>query len=75
LLSGRADEAKTLYMKVKDIQWQGAPMTSAIADDLHTFCKLGYARPDMAGIAHDLGITNADLYSCLAAAAKTGQRQ
>jgi hypothetical protein len=75
LLSGRADEAKTLYMKVKDIQWQGAPMTSAIADDLHTFCKLGYARPDMAGIAHDLGITNADLYSCLAAAAKTDQRQ
>ncbi len=73
LLSGHPDEAKALYMKVKDVQWQGAPMTSAISDDFHTFCKLGYARPEMAGIAHDLGITSTDLSSCLAAAANPGK--
>jgi hypothetical protein len=73
LLSGHPEEAKVLYMKVKDIQWQGAPMATAISDDLTEFCKLGYARPQMAGIAHDLGITSADLSSCLAAAAHPGK--
>jgi hypothetical protein len=73
LLSGHPDDAKALYMKVKDVQWQGAPMTSAISDDLTEFCKLGYPRPQMAGIAHELGITSADLYSCLAAAVHPGK--
>ena len=70
LLSGHPDEAKALYMKVKDIQWQGAPMTAAITDDLRTFCNLGYARPGMAGIARDLGIKDDGLYVCLAASTK-----
>ncbi len=73
LLSGRPDEAKALYMKVKDVQWQGAAMSSAIADDLTEFCKLGYARPQMADIAHDLGIKAPELYSCLASAANSGK--
>jgi tetratricopeptide (TPR) repeat protein len=67
LLSGHPDDAKALYMKVKDVQWQGAAMSAAISDDLHTFCTLGYTRPEMTGIAHELGIKNDELYACLAA--------
>lgn len=70
LLSGHTDEAKTLYLKVKDVQWQGAPLTAAITDDLHTFCTLGYTRPDMTTIAHDLGIKDEGLYACLATSTK-----
>jgi hypothetical protein len=73
LLSGHPGEAKDLYMKVKDVQWQGDPMTKAISDDLTEFCHLGYARPEMTGIAHDLGIKNDELYSCLAAPPQPGQ--
>jgi hypothetical protein len=71
LLSGHPDEAKTLYMKIKDIQWQGAPMSKAVSDDFLTFCKLGYTRPEMTAIAHDLNLTDPDLHSCLAAPPKT----
>ncbi len=73
LLSGDTERALALYMKVKDIQWQGAPMIKAISDDLHEFCTLGYARPEMASVAHDLGITSPDLFSCLAAATHTAK--
>jgi len=70
LLSGHTDEAKVLYQKIKDIQWQGAPLSAAVGDDFLTFCKLGYARPEMNSIAHDLNITSPDLFSCLAAPPK-----
>jgi hypothetical protein len=70
LLGGHPADAKALYMKVKDVQWQGAPMLAAISDDLHTFCTLGYARPEMTEIAHELGIKNDELYACLAASSQ-----
>jgi tetratricopeptide (TPR) repeat protein len=72
LLNGHPEEAKTLYMKIKDIQWHNAPLSSAISDDLTLFCKLGYTRPETASIAHDLGITSPELFSCLAASAHAG---
>jgi hypothetical protein len=73
LLSGDAKRAIELYLKVKDVPWQGAPMTSAISDDLLKFCTLGYAHPEMAGVAHELGISTPELYSCLASAGKTAK--
>ncbi len=73
LLSGHPDEARTVYMKIKDIQWHNAPLSSAISDDLTLFCKLGYTRPETASIAHDLGITSPDLFNCLAASAHAGK--
>jgi hypothetical protein len=73
LMSGHPDEARTVYMKIKDIQWRNAPLSNAISDDLTLFCKLGYTPPETAGIAHDLGITSPELFSCLATAAQAGK--
>jgi hypothetical protein len=73
LLSGHPDEARAVYMKIKDIQWRNAPLSTAISDDLTLFCKLGYTPPETASIAHDLGITSPDLFSCLAASVHTGK--
>jgi hypothetical protein len=73
LLSGHANDARALYMKLKDVQWQGAPLSKAIGDDFLNFCTLGYARPEMTGIAHDLNLTTPELYSCLASPPKAAQ--
>ena len=69
LLSGHPEEAKAVYLKIKDVQWRNAPLSSAISDDLTLFCRLGFTRPETAGIAHDLGLTSPELFSCLAAQA------
>jgi tetratricopeptide (TPR) repeat protein len=70
LLSGDAKDAKTLYLKVKDINWKGVPISKAISDDLLVFCKLGYTPPETSGLARDLGVMTPELDSCLTAAAK-----
>jgi hypothetical protein len=68
LLTGNTREARDLYLKIKDYPRGDHTLTVDITDDFQQLCKLGHVRPEMVGIAHDLGIDNAELNKCLSAA-------
>ena len=65
LFTGHPHEAHALYSNLKNIQWDGAPLSKAISDDFLNFCQLGYTNPEMASIITDLKIDNPDLNTCL----------
>lgn len=69
LFTGQAADARALYMKFKTMP-RGAnrgegTLAVDVASDYQELCSLGYVRPEMPGIIHDLGVENPQLMQCL----------
>jgi len=67
LLTGKTEEARSLYLKIRNYPRGSSTLLPDITADLKTLCKLKYAPPAMVSIAQDLGIEDAELSQCFAA--------
>ena len=69
LFTGQVADARALYMKFRTMprgtnRGEGT-LAVDVASDYQQLCSLGYVRPEMPGIAHDLGVDSPDLLKCL----------
>ena len=71
LLSGNGREARALYLKIKDYPRGNRTLADDIGGDFRQLCRLGYVRPEMIDIVHDLGLNDLELVKCLAGATNT----
>ncbi len=69
LFTGQVADARALYMKFRTMprgENRGdGTLAVDVASDYQQLCSLGYVRPEMPGIIHDLGVDNPDLLKCL----------
>lgn len=65
LLTDKVVDARALYLKIKDYpRGSNRTLLDDITDDFKQLCGLGYGRPELSEIAHDLGINNPELTQC-----------
>jgi hypothetical protein len=68
LFTGRVKEANDTYLSLKGKTYKNRDLVTDVQEDFQKLCEMKYVRPEMAGIAQSLGIGDAKLSSCLAAA-------
>jgi len=67
LFTGRVTEAQETYLSVKGVRYKDHQnLAKDVQDDFRQLCEMNYQRPEMAGIARQLGIDDSELNSCFA---------
>ena len=64
LFVGDIQQAKAKYLSLKDTEFGRRKLSQDIQNDFERLCEIHYTTPDMAQIAHDLGIKSAKLSTC-----------